>query len=685
MKRAAAVLFLLGGLGSGQGDDARRFRECTFPWVPWADTVEDALERARRERRLVVAFVFPWDGTAYEAGYEGADRVRARPPVPTPQEAEQRLKLDPGFVKEQAVLTALLGNPEFSALIARRCVPVRLRLHTWHFFDGGPGPFADPLPRLGTSDRETRPPAIVFATADGKLLHRVERMGVFNPYLVHRILLAVLRKNPKYLAGGLPPEGAEPRAAAEQLAAGGDFDRARKRLDKAGGAPWTVLARARMDAIEGNLTAAEAAVRGVAADAERDRLLREILVRLGRCEEVAAMAKPEDAASRAALAYALGRLRRADEARAVWEEVLRAPGHEGLAARARLHLAEDGPLAREWETLEEHPALALPGTTVGGQGNDVSAVRYLLSQQAPDGSWRDPRAAQGFDLSVPRTALCVCALRAWREAAGKEADDAIAKGVAYVTAWSAAPQERVWDLTYALHLELELHAESPSPEGARRIEGLLAALGRIEHDGGWTYTGPPRCHTFNTAPILILLARARELGLAVDEERMARAARFLERNRLGRGSLFHYGTTMEHMTEEKGPKAEKSSCLRSPLCELALRAAGFEKDGRGLARAIDLFLEHHASARATQKIFESYVDVTNMQDSYRYFFGVYYASRGIRLLPEKQRRKLAAELDAAVRACQEIDGSYVDSQMIGKASSTALALLALAELRAARS
>jgi hypothetical protein len=275
----------------------------------------------------------------------------------------------------------------------------------------------------------------------------------------------------------------------------------------------------------------------------------------------------------------------------------------------------------------------------------------------------------------------VGALRAWREAAGKAGEEAIAKGVAYVTKWSAAPQERVWDLTYALHLELALYAETPSPEAARRIDALLAALGRIEHDGGWTYTGPQRCHTFNTAPILLLLARARELGFAVDEERMARAARFLERNRIGRSGLFHYGTKMEHMTEEKGAKAEKSSCFRSPLCELALHVAGFEKDGRRLARALDLFLEHHASARATQKIFESYVDVTNMQDSYRYFFGVYYASLGIRLLAEKPRRKLAAELETAVRACQEIDGSYVDSQMIGKPSSTALALLALAELR----
>jgi hypothetical protein len=52
-------------------------------------------------------------------------------------------------------------------------------------------------------------------------------------------------------------------------------------------------------------------------------------------------------------------------------------------------------------------------------------------------------------------------------------------------------------------------------------------------------------------------------------------------------------------------------------------------------------------------------------------------------LPEAKRKKLAPRLAQVVRAAQEVDGSFVDSQMIGKPSSTALALLTLAELRSA--
>ncbi|MHC4136011.1 MAG: hypothetical protein ACYS0K_13610 [Planctomycetota bacterium] len=678
VERALLLLGLFATAAAPQGNPSPSW---AFDWVPWARTVEEARERAKRERRLVLAFVVPWDGKTYEAGYDGAERVH--PPGSTPADAERQRTRDPGYVKELAILTTLLGNPDLAALISRRCVPVRVRMHTWHFFDGGRGPFDDPLPRLGTSERETRPPAIVFATAEGKLLHRIERMGVFSPYLVHRTLLALLARHPKYKASHLPSAKLPFRELVTQLIDGGNFVRARKRLAKPpdGDADWAVLAAARMDALEGKLDQAEAALRALARSKESDTLLGEILIRRRRCAEAVDVLDPTAVRARVHLAYAKERLTKQEEARALWESVLEEAPQGPLAARARLRLASQGPLAREWETLADLGAPALIETTIAGQGDDAAAVRYLLDQQAPDGSWKDARGGPG-DLSVPRTALCVGALRAWRSSVeDPRIDDAIRRGTAYVTGWK--PRETVWDLTYALHLELDLHAQKASPEDRQRIEALLAALKRTEHDGGWTYTRPPRRHTFNTAPILILLARARELGLPADEELMARAARFLEQNRIRKQSVFHYGTTMEHMTDEKGAKGEKSTCLRSPLCELALHVAGFEKGTKRLSRALGLFFKYHESARATQKIFESYVDVTNMQDSYRYFFGVYYAASAIRRLPPAKGKKLARKLADAIRRNQELDGSYVDSQMIGKPSSTALALLALAELRAA--
>jgi len=235
---------------------------------------------------------------------------------------------------------------------------------------------------------------------------------------------------------------------------------------------------------------------------------------------------------------------------------------------------------------------------------------------------------------------------------------------------------------------LNLHPDrmgSAKRKGARRIEALLEKLREIEHDGGWTYTGPTRLHTFNTAPILLLLVKAKAQGFEVANETIFRAAAFLERNRVGGKSVFHYGTRMEHMTpEKKDDVARASSCFRSPLCELALHAAGKAKGDERLRESLQVFFDGLGGARSTVKIFESYVDPTVMQDSYRYFFGVWYAARVISMLPEKSRAKYAGRLSDTIRPLQELDGSFADSLMVGKTSSTALALLALAELRSSK-
>jgi hypothetical protein len=247
-----------------------------------------------------------------------------------------------------------------------------------------------------------------------------------------------------------------------------------------------------------------------------------------------------------------------------------------------------------------------------------------------------------------------------------------------VTDWSERPEPKVWQLTYALHLELALLRDGEPAASKARIAKLLAALGEIEQDGGWTYSARSnRRHTFNTAPILILLREAKRLRVEVDDAMIRRATAFLEANRVANRSLFHYGTTMEHLTRPDDPKAESSSCMRGPLCELALHD-GSEASARRVAAALGIFFEHVEGVRSTARIHESWVEFDTFQDSYRYYFGTWYAARAIRLLP---RADLARKLEARILRDQEIDGSFVDSQMVGKTSSTALALLTLAELR----
>ncbi len=667
----------------------------TFEWIDWAETIEEARARAKKQNRIVLAIVTPWDWTHLEAGYEGVEKVHAARKKPA-MDLDYLRRIEPGAIKERAILTTLFGHPDLAALIKSRFVAVRLRLSTGHFWFRSKGMWTDPLPRLGTTARRARAPALVFASPEGKLLHQVSRLGVFSPHLTYRTCLAVLQRHARFAAAVEPgPRGVEPWIAA------GEFAMARRRLNKMPKRE-AALAEARMLMLEGKLEAAERSLRAApASSALRAALQGEIHLLAGRdaqARKVLASAKEskEDVRYRIESCLAIAEQRLGNEARAreLWRDIGKRAGSGPWAARARLYLDPRGPFPREWESYRHFDVDPLiPTTEHGGQSAPLeAAVDYLLSQQQPHGPWGEAHNRHGLvakggrplGVVVPRTAMCICALRAVRSGFRGERlrriEAAIKAGTAFVTAWTENPERKVWHLTYALHLELELLKGKDARASRKRIEILIGALREIEHDGGWTYTRSQRRHTFNTAPILILLREAKRLGVKVDEAMVRRAAAFLERNRIGKRSVFHYGTTMEHMTPLDGPKGDSSSCMRGPLCELALHEGG-EKNTRRIAKALGIFFDHVEGVRSTAKVFESWVEYTTLQDSYRYYFGTWYAARAMRYLSPAARGDMAARLTALIVRDQEIDGSFVDSQMVGKTSSTAFAILTLVELR----
>jgi len=684
--------------GSGGAGDPEA--AVAFAWIPWAATIEEALARAKDEKRLVLAIVTPWDDKRFESGHAGAAEIAGfrHPGAAAP--APARIEGDPGYVKERAILTALFGHPDLSALVQRCFVPVRLRMHTWHFLSSGSGPWTDPLPALGLRAGELKPPALVFCDPNGKLVHRVDRMAVFSPYLSYRTCLSVLEKHPSYRPSAPHGEASDP-GRAEELLRRGRFAEARKALPKLSEGTRQFL-EARMLALQGDLAAAEELLGTESLDPAAAALRGEILVRTGRFREAAELLAPlagslppEGSLHLALAERALGR---DTDARARLAALASRTPDEPVSAQARLLLDPNGPFPREWITLrplEVDPLLATTESSAERKAPVDDAVLYLLSQQVEDGSWPEPfhrsppspsRASEVGSV-LPRTALCVSALLAHqgrvREDLRAPVLEAIRKGSDFVEAWGESPSAAVWHLTYALHLELirfpDREGEDQAPARAR-IERILARIAETEHGGGWTYTAPPRLHTFNTAPILLLLCRARELGFEVDEALLGRAADFLERNRVEKVSVFHYGPSMEYMTPGVGAQGRSSSCHRSPLCELALAASGRPRAGERIREALEVFFENLAASRSTAKIFESYVDPPSMQDSYRFFFGTWYAARAISRLPAASRAKHALRLRERVLPLQEIDGSFADSLMIGKSSSTALALLTLAEL-----
>lgn len=332
-----------------------------------------------------------------------------------------------------------------------------------------------------------------------------------------------------------------------------------------------------------------------------------------------------------------------------------------------------------------------PTTEVGaGRRSDEAvldrAASVLLALQSSSGGWGNPAldirpiggAGTEYDYEVPRTALVVDALLALRErlpARRAEFERAASSGIALVGRFADEPKAWIWHATYALHLQLVLlrtGAEDESETTRKRAARLVECLIAMQQDGGWSYMPSPRTHSFNTALVLLLLCEARELGVAVPEDAVAKARRFLESVRNPNEPRDYWYAPA--MTFE--PRA--SSC-RSALCELALVASGDSSANSRLAAAVSYFFELEPAAREVTKIYESFLSPKSLQDAYHYYFGHYYAARALSHLPRSRASSLARTQLEILRRQVEADGSFVDAQAQGKSYSTAMAVLTLLE------
>ncbi|MEK7469391.1 MAG: HEAT repeat domain-containing protein [Planctomycetota bacterium] len=689
--------------------------------LPWAKSLEEAISTAAKSGRMIVAFVLPYENGHFEDGYDGADDVRkANPPGPNQTEEFVR-SFETGFTKERAILTALLGDPRNASLAGRRFVLLRLRLCTEHFPSRGTSRMVDPLQKLGTRCADSVPPAVLWTTPDGKLVHAVTHMGVFSPARFHQACMAVLAVNPKQAplddavgaardaARKQPADSTLRRKLVEELLACGAFREAKAELDAVSQAndDWHGLARGEIAMLTGDLDAAEKLLRAMRTPeslrVSRAALLADLLTRQRRFDEARkaldpGFPAPDGDPGRDRAEYVKGLLQDAAgkraEAEDAWRGIVERAPAGPWAALAALRYSRSGPFLEEWATTE--PVAADPlarGTERKRSLEDAidAGVDYLLAQQRPDGSWRNPKLGDSpadgtgsqFDYAPARSALAVCALRAalprLDAARAAKAKEGAARGIQFVREWEDRPGDWIWQVTYVLHLETRLLAESKGAEketAAKRVKKLLESVARMESGGAWSYMPAPRLHTFNTAPILLSLAELKALGVAVDPKMMERAGAWLEKCRLGKKAVFHYGTRMEQLTSDSQPEG---SAMRSPLIELALTKAGFEKTAGRVRESIDLFFKHLEEVRGTSKVWESHFDASVVHDAYHYYFGCWYAARTIRLLPANDQRGLAAKLVEQVLPTQEIDGGFVDGQMQGKSVGTALALLTLIE------
>jgi len=623
--------------------------------LPWRFDATEARKAAAAEDKAILVYVRCIDD---DAQLEAAQRSLA---------AETVGFIDDGLRKDVLFRAGPLSDPDVAELVRRRFVPLLL---TYDLSKHGMGASGDdPLAAIGLKSHEIVTPALVVLDERGRLVHRLHRIGVLNGPLVERMLRAALAK-----AGAKVPKEARESKSAEALAAAGDLDGAAKLL-QGRAEPEAKSLLARLLHRRGDLAGAEkllAGVNGGEAELERGRLA------LARGDWEKAFAALDGARldeqsarrdeARFWAAFCLDRLGRIDEAAARLRE-LAAPTPFGRKAAACL--LGDGPRLLLAENPREHAGLPeLPETTEGlpGAFDAESSLRALLELQRGDGSFVGHLNL--WDASV--TAFALDAIDAWTPklpaATKARAKEAGRRARSWLVEWSGREPNPFTDPFHQPYVLFTL-ARSGEKEAVRKLVARIFKL--QQQDGNWTVYGADRPASFNTALAVQALCAAKAAGVEVDEKGLAAGVKALEGMRM-QDDLFCYSTKPGHewMTTKHG------SIARDCLCGVALLRAG-RKELPKLGPALDRFLEHHRELRVPTKRLYDYFNGRG-HGGYFYFFAHWHAAEAACELPAARRRKALDAIRKEILSCRELDGTWVDHAMLGRAYGTAQALRILA-------
>jgi hypothetical protein len=174
---------------------------------------------------------------------------------------------------------------------------------------------------------------------------------------------------------------------------------------------------------------------------------------------------------------------------------------------------------------------------------------------------------------------------------------------------------------------------------------------------------------------VLALHDARDAGAKVPKESLDRALDFLDRARDGDGTYRYMPDVPGARVGEMHPEA----CGRGPVCALALRRGG-RGDEKLVASALEIFGGHQGEFRAEWGKALCHTGPEGFGAHYL-FYDYLFAARALRELPRDDRQRFRGPLLADVLAARLADGSFLDFPGLGRPYSTAMAALALRELR----
>lgn len=365
-------------------------------------------------------------------------------------------------------------------------------------------------------------------------------------------------------------------------------------------------------------------------------------------------------------------------------------------------------------TAQEKPA-DLPEVTVAALDASIRrGVDFLIAHQNPNGSWGSATRTKNLNIYAPlpgahqafRAGASGLALSGLIDAADSRPEAAAAINKAAV--WTAAelPNLRradltttynVWGHAYGLRAISRLYQRetdtAKKADWARLAQEQIDLVNRYEDiNGGWGYldvfdevatqkpSGLPT--SFTTATVLLAMDEARSImDVKLDDKLIKHSIAGINYQRT---PDFSYTYSFPHRMKPRSDiNLPAGSLARSQACNAALRV--FEETAvtdEVLTTWADRFLAREGFLSNVRKRPVPHEGAFRIA-GYFYYYGIYYFTESVRLLPKEKHAAYAKRLAAILLERQEKDGSWWDYPLYDyhQAYGTGYSLMTLAWCR----
>lgn len=340
---------------------------------------------------------------------------------------------------------------------------------------------------------------------------------------------------------------------------------------------------------------------------------------------------------------------------------------------------------------QEKPAPA-PAVTVESINASIRrGVDFLVSVQNENGSWGSATKTKGLNIYAPlpgahhayRAGTSGLALSGLIDSADPRPE--VEASIKKAAAWTAAELPKLrradqtttynaWGHAYGLRAISRLYQKeddaAKKAEWARLAQEQVDLANRYEDvNGGWGYldiydnlttqkpSGIPT--SFTTATVLLAMDQARSvMGVKLDDKLVKHALASIEAQRT---PDFSYVYSFPHrMKPRVDINRPAGSLARSQACNAALRVFGEKAvTDEVLITWADRFLAREgflSNVRKRPVPHEGQFRIAG----YFYYYGIYYFTESVKLLPEEKHAAYARQLAAILLQRQEKDGSWWD-------------------------